>query len=152
MPDSCPVWSLDDLYAGVNSPALKADMAGCQKAAKQLETKWRGRLGELTANQLIGVIKSYETILERLGKVQSHAQLLFAANTNDAAIAKHHQSVREVGAEIRAALLFVELELAKIDEDHMAVLLKASGLRHFYPGCGVCGLWLLFSFLMKLKR
>ena len=133
MPDSCPVWSLDDLYAGVNSPALKADMAGCQKAAKQLETKWRGRLGELTANQLIGVIKSYETILERLGKVQSHAQLLFAANTNDAAIAKHHQSVREVGAEIGAALLFVELELAKIDEDHMAVLLKASGLRHFAP-------------------
>ena len=27
-------------------------------AAKQLETEWRGRLGELTANQLIGVIKS----------------------------------------------------------------------------------------------
>ena len=133
MPDSCPVWSLDDLYSGVNSPALKADMAGCQKAAKQLETEWRGRLGELTANQLIGVIKSYETILERLGKVQSHAQLLFAANTNDAAIAKHHQSVREVGAEIGAALLFVELELAKIDEGHMAVLLKASGLRHFAP-------------------
>ena len=133
MPDSCPVWSLDDLYAGINSPALKADMVGCQKAAKRLETKWRGRLGELTANQLIGVIKSYETILEHLGKVQSHAQLLFAANTNDAAIAKHHQSVREVGAEIGAALLFVELELAKIDEGQMAVLLKASGLRHFAP-------------------
>ena len=46
MPDSCPVWSLDDLYAGVNSPMLKADMVECQKAAKQLETEWRGRLGE----------------------------------------------------------------------------------------------------------
>ena len=92
MPDSCPAWSLDDLYAGVNAPALKSDVTECQKAAKQFETKWRGQLGELTANQLIGVIKSYETILERLGKVQSHAQLLFA-NTNDAAIAKHHQSV-----------------------------------------------------------
>ena len=133
MPDSCPVWSLDDLYAGVNSPALKTDMAECHRAAKQLKAEWRGRLGELTANQLIGVIKSYETILERLGKVQSHAQLLFAADTNDAAIAKHHQSVREVGAEIGAALLFVELELAKIDEDHMAALLKASGLKHFGP-------------------
>ena len=91
-------------------------MAECHTAAKQLETEWRGRLGELSANQLIGVIKSYEMVLERLGKVQSHAQLLFAADTNDAAIAKHHQSVREVGAEIGAALLFVELELAKMDE------------------------------------
>ena len=72
-------------------------------------------------------------ILERLGKVQSHAQLLFAANTNDAAIAKHHQSVREVGAEIGAALLFVELELAKIDEGRMAGLLRARGLQHFAP-------------------
>ena len=133
MPDSCPVWSLDDLYLGINAPALKADMAECQRSAKLLETEWRGRLGELTANQLIDVIKSYETILERLGKVQSHAQLLFAANTNDAAIAKHHQSVREVGAEIGAALLFVELELAKIEEGRMGVLLKASGLRHFAP-------------------
>ena len=50
------------------------------------------------------MINSYEMILERLGKVQSHAQLLFAANTNDPTIAKHHQSVREVGAEIGAAL------------------------------------------------
>ena len=133
MPDSCPVWNLDDLYIGIDAPALKADMAECHRAAKLLETEWRGRLGKLTANQLIEVIKGYETILERLGKVQSHAQLLFAANTNDAAIAKHHQSVREVGAEIGAALLFVELELARIEEGRMGVLLKASGLRHFAP-------------------
>ena len=133
MPDSCPVWSLDDLYTGVNAPAIKADLAECQKAATQLATEWRGRIGELTADQLISVIKSYETIRERLGKVQSHAQLLFAANTNDAAIAKHHQSVREVGAEIGATLLFVELELAKIDEGRMAVLMKAGGLKHFAP-------------------
>jgi oligoendopeptidase F len=133
MPDSCPVWSLDDLYEGANSPALRTDIAACRKAAKQLETEWRGRLGESTADQLIEVIKSYETILERLGKVQSHAQLLFAANTNDPTIAKHHQSVREVGAEIGAKLLFVELELAKIGEGRMAALLKGSGLEHFAP-------------------
>ena len=133
MPDSCPVWSLDDLYEGVNSSALQTDITECRTAAKELETDWRGRLGELAANQLIEVIKEYESILERLGKVQSHAQLLFAANTNDPAIAKHHQSVREFGAEIGAALLFVELELAKIDEGHLTSLLRSGELAHFAP-------------------
>ena len=61
--------------------------------------------------------KSHETILERLQGAKSRPAFI-CANTNDAAIAKHHQSVREVGAEIGAALLFVELELAKIEEGH----------------------------------
>ncbi len=68
-----------------------------------------------------------------LGKVQSHAQLLFAANTNDPAIAKHHQSIREVGAEIGASLLFVELELARLDEGHVQKLLGDAGLARFSP-------------------
>ncbi len=133
MPDSCPVWSLDDLYSGVDSPVLQTDIVACREKAMQLETEWRGRLGVSSASQLVKVINSYESILERLGKVQSHAQLLFAANTNDPTIAKHHQSVREVGAEIGAALLFVELELARLDKEQMAVLLTDTGLKHFAP-------------------
>ena len=71
--------------------------------------------------------------MERLGKVQSHAQLLFAANTNDPEIAKHHQSIREVSAEVDACLLFVELELARMDEQCLIDLMKDSALSRFAP-------------------
>ena len=124
MPDSCPIWSLGDLYDGIESSALKTDIKECRKAAKQLEIKWQGKIATISSNLLAKIVVEYESILERLGKVSSHAQLLFAANTTDPAIAKHHQSVREIGAEVVAALLFVELELARIDEKHMRGLLR----------------------------
>ena len=133
MPDSCPIWSLSDLYDGIKAPALQTDIAACRAAASTLAKDWQGKLGTISAAQLAEVIIAYEAVLERLGKVQSHAQLLFAANTNDSAIAKHHQSIREVGAEIGASLLFVELELARLDEGHVQKLLGDEGLGRFMP-------------------
>src|SRR5210317_2614091 len=96
MPDSCPIWSLRDLYDGVDSPALQTDIAACRKDALALAADWQGKIATMSGAELATVITAYETILEQLGKVQSHAQLLFAANTNDPAIAKHHQSVRKL--------------------------------------------------------
>ena len=133
MPDSCPIWSLRDLYDGVDSPALQTDIAACRKDALALAADWQGKIATMSGAELATVITAYETILEQLGKVQSHAQLLFAANTNDPAIAKHHQSVREAGSEIGAALLFVELELARLDQDHIDGLLDDAGLARFAP-------------------
>ena len=133
MPDSCPIWSLRDLYDGVDSPALQTDIAACRKDALALAADWQGKIATISGAELADVITAYEAILEQLGKVQSHAQLLFAANTNDPAIAKHHQSVREAGSEIGAALLFVELELARLDQDHVDGLLDDAGLARFSP-------------------
>ena len=133
MPDSCPIWSLTDLYDDIASPVLQTDMANCHKAALSFADEWRGRLDAVDGATLAGIIAAYETILESLGKIQSHAQLLFAANTADPAIAKHHQSVRELGAEIGAALLFVELELARLDDAALAAALENSALARFQP-------------------
>jgi len=133
MPDSCPIWDLKDLYHGVDDTKLASDVAACRKSAASLNQEWQGRLDAASGDELAAVIGRYEALLERLGKVQSHAQLLFAANTSDPAIAKHHQSMREVGSESHAQILFVELELARFDEDTMTALLATPALGHFAP-------------------
>jgi len=133
MPESCPIWNLSDLYDGVDSTALKTDIAMCLKLSIELEQSWQGKLATSSSSQLVDVIAGYEAILEHLGKVQTHAQLLFAANTNDPAIAKHHQSIREVSAKVGASLLFVELELARMDEQRLIDLMKDSALTRFAP-------------------
>ena len=133
MPESCPIWNLSDLYDGIDSTALKTDIAKCLKLSTELEQSWQGKLATSSSSQLVDVIAGYEAILEHLGKVQSHAQLLFAANTNDPAIAKHHQSIREISAKVGASLLFVELELARMDEQRLIDLLKDSALARFTP-------------------
>ena len=133
MPDSCTIWSLRDLYEVVDPPAVQTEIAACRKAALALAVDLQGKIATVSGAELAHIITAYETILEQLGKVQSHAQLLFAANTNDPAIAKHHQSMREAGSEIGAALLFVELELARLDQDHVDGLLDDAGLSRFSP-------------------
>ena len=133
MPDSCPIWDLNDLYSGFSDVKLASDVASCRKTALLLNDTWQGRLALALAEELASVISQYEALLEQLGRVQSHAQLMFAANTAEPEIARHHQSMREVGAEIHAKILFVELEIARFDEPHMAALLETSALAHFVP-------------------
>ena len=133
MPDSSPIWDLTDLYADIEDKAIANDLTWCRSAAEELSGKWTGRLDKADAETLAGVIASYEDILERLGKAGSHAQLLFAANTTDADIARHSQSIREAGAEIGSLLLFVELEIASMSQDHMDGLLQVAELAGWQP-------------------
>ena len=133
MPDSCPTWDLTDLYDGIADGAIAADIAACGQEAEQLEAAWQGRLADADGAALAGLIADYERILEMLGKAQSHAQLLFAASTNDSQIARHHQSIREASADIGARLLFIELELAALDDAHITQLLDTPALAVWQP-------------------
>ena len=133
MPDSCPTWDLTDLYDGIADGAIAADIAACRQEAEQLEAAWQGRLADADGAALAGLIADYERILEMLGKAQSHAQLLFAASTTDSQIARHHQSIREASADIGARLLFIELELAALDDAHITQLLDTPALAVWQP-------------------
>ena len=133
MPDSCPTWDLTDLYDGIADGAIAADIAACQQEAEQLAAAWQGRLADADGAALAGLIADYERILEMLGKAQSHAQLLFAASTTDSQIARHHQSIREASADIGARLLFIELELAALDDAHVTQLLDTPALAVWQP-------------------
>ena len=133
MPDSCPTWDLTDLYADIGDASIKADIEACRSSANGLAADWQGKLESAGGVELAAVITEYQRITEILGKAASHAQLEFAANTTDPDIARHHQSIREAGAEIGAALLFIELELARLPQDRMNTLLEVPALAHWAP-------------------
>ncbi|HBP59270.1 MAG TPA: oligoendopeptidase F, partial [Alphaproteobacteria bacterium] len=133
MPDSCPTWDLTDLYEGIGDDAIAADLARCRREAERMESAWQGKIGNATPQDLATLIADYEQVLEALGKAQSHAQLLFAASTTDAQIARHHQSIREASADIGARLLFVELEIAALPSDHVDRLLETPEFAAWQP-------------------
>jgi oligoendopeptidase F len=133
MPDSCPTWDLTDLYEGIGDDAIAADLARCRREAERMERGLQGKIGDATPQDLATLIADYEQVLEALGKAQSHAQLLFAASTTDAQIARHHQSIREASADIGARLLFVELEIAALPSDHVDRLLETPEFTAWQP-------------------
>ncbi len=63
---------------------------------------------------------------------------MFAADMTDPAIAKHSQTMREKASDIEAKLLFIELELAALDETAYPVKPWPTGFSITQPGCASC--------------
>jgi len=126
MPDSLPHWSLDDLYMSPDAPELARDGDICAAASLDLASKWEGMLGSATGDEIATIIETYESICEKLGRMTSFADLAFAADMTDPAVGQKAQMMRETESEISARLVFVELELAAIEETRMEQLYAES--------------------------
>ena len=126
-----PRWDLSDLYAGTDAPELEADLDRCKQEATTLEAEYKGRIDGLTGDALADLIRRYEAIDEVLSKVGSYASLLHAANVADPEIGKFYQAISERANEISTHLLFVGLEINRIDEDALAEKLQAPALAHY---------------------
>ncbi len=133
MPDMLPSWSLDDLYDGFDAAQLKTDQKDVRRMAEDLANTWQSKLHEADADALARIIGDYERIAETLGRMTSFADLAFAADMTDPEIGKHAQMMRELESDISAMLVFVELEIANIDDDHMAAHLRAPSMAYWEP-------------------
>ena len=133
MPDSLPIWNLADLYQGTDDPLISQLLTELTGQAEQLAQNWQGRLASASGAELAGLIADYETLSQQLGRILSHADLMFAADMTDPAIAKHSQTMREKASDIEAKLLFVELELAALDETAYQAALADPAFFHYQP-------------------
>jgi oligoendopeptidase F len=129
-----PAWDLSDLYAAPDAPEVQADLERADQAATALADDVKGRLDELAGDDLATVIVRYEQIEEGLGRAASYAQLLHAANTEDPQIARFFQTVQERATAIGTKILFVTLELNRIEDEALEARLEASPkLAHYRP-------------------
>ena len=129
-----PAWNLCDLYAAPDSPEVEADLERAAAAATALADEFKGQVSELDGDALAEMIARYEELEEWLGRAMSYAQLLHAANTEDAEIGRFFQTVQERVNEISTQVLFVTLELNRIEEEALEAKLAASArLAHYRP-------------------
>jgi oligoendopeptidase F len=129
-----PVWNLNDLYRSPEDPTIDRDLAAIERDAEALEARFKGQLAALDGDGLAALAESYEALEDRIGRVSSYAQLLFAANREDAAVGRFFQGVQERVTGIGTRLLFVTLELNKLDDAHLVARLAASDrLGRFRP-------------------
>ena len=128
-----PEWDLDDLYEGFDSPALKRDLAGARARAEALAERFRGRVGELDGPALAELIAGYEALTDALGRITSYASLRHAGDTSDPRAGKFLQDMRERTTDIANTLLFVTLELNRIDDAALAERLESPALARYRP-------------------
>ncbi len=121
-----PEWDLSDLYASPEAPEIDADLRAALAASSALEAEFKGKLAGLDGAGLAALIERYEQLEEQLGRVASYAQLLHAARTDDPEIGRFFQTVQERVNEAATRLLFVTLELNRIEEAALATNLEQS--------------------------
>jgi oligoendopeptidase F len=121
-----PKWDLSDLYASPEAPEIKADLERALSDATALEAEVKGRLADLDGATLGAVIERYERIEEQLGRLMSYAQLLHAAKADDPQIGRFYQTIHERVTKVGTRLLFLTLELNRIDDQALAEKLEQS--------------------------
>jgi oligoendopeptidase F len=133
-----PEWNLDDLYPGIDSPALKRDLDAADSECDAFEQAFKGRLQALAAGEGAGVVlaeavKRYEAIEDRLGRLISYASLIYAGDSTDPARAKFYGDVQERITAASIHLLFFTLELNRIEDAQLEAAMADPALGHYRP-------------------
>jgi oligoendopeptidase F len=132
--DQGPAWRLDDLYAAPDAPDIEADLTSAMAEAAALEETYKGRLAESDGDAMAEMLTRYEALDERLGRVSSYAQLRHAADRDDPEVGRFFQTIQERTNDIWTKLLFVGLEINKLEDEVLAAKLEQSAaLRRFRP-------------------
>ena len=126
-----PRWNLSDLYAGPECKELQSDIADARDRARSLSESHAGKIASLDGAVLGQLIADYETVQEILGRLTSYAYLRYCTNMEDPDTAQFFQNLSEAATEISSDLLFLTLELNRIDDDKLNSRLDAAPLSHY---------------------
>ncbi|MBM3573608.1 MAG: M3 family oligoendopeptidase, partial [Alphaproteobacteria bacterium] len=128
-----PEWDLSDLYDGIESGKLAADLEGARKSALAFRDQYQGKLAELSGPALGAAVAAYERLDETLGRIGSFAQLVYARDMTDAATGRFYQNMQERTTDISTVTLFFTLELNRMDDAVLERKLTDPGLARYRP-------------------
>jgi oligoendopeptidase F len=133
-----PVWDLSALYAGMDAPAVRADLDAAETEAIAFENTHKGRLDGLARGKSAGIdladaLVRYERLEDLLGRLASFAGLVYAGETTDPVRAKFYGDIQEKITAISSHLLFFTLELNRIDDGLIDQAMAEPRLGHYRP-------------------
>jgi oligoendopeptidase F len=133
-----PEWNLDDLYSGLDDPAIARDLDRADVECVAFENAYKGKLTELARSPDAGAalaeaVRRYEATDDVMGRLGSYAGLLHAGNTVDPARTKFYGDVQERLTAASTHLLFFSLELNRIDDALIEAAMQDPALGHYRP-------------------
>lgn len=117
------LWDLSIFYDSPDDPAIQQDLEKVQKMADEFAAKYRGRVAQLDAEEMIDAMIEQEAISDASGRIGSYAFLNFSTDTTDPKRGALVQKVTESGAELSQKLMFFDLEWKDVPDEQAAKLL-----------------------------
>jgi oligoendopeptidase F len=114
MPESLPRWDLSLIYSTDTDRA--ADEKRIVELASAFAAAHRGKIAGLSDAELEAVLEEHRVISNMLSRLFVHAYLTFASNTASTDAQALVARTEELGAGVRASLVFFDLELGRLPE------------------------------------
>ena len=133
-----PVWDLNALYPGLDSPEIKRDLERADRECLSFEQAFKGRLQVLASGPGAGqalaeAVKRYEALDDLLGRLISYASLVYAGDNSDPTRAKFYGDMQGRVTDASLHLLFFALELNRIDDVALDAAMTDPALGHYRP-------------------
>ncbi|WP_028582860.1 M3 family oligoendopeptidase [Desulfogranum mediterraneum] len=110
------IWALEDLYQGLDDPAIGRDKEWCLATAQALAEQYRGRVAQLSGDQLAGLVAELERLDCRLSRLETYAYLNFTTQTGDAPASALLQEIEELASSVGQLTVFFRLEWNTLDK------------------------------------
>src|SRR5207248_4736965 len=128
-----PEWDLSDLYPGPDSEPLMHDLSALAEGAEAFRGRYEGGLAALSGAELGAAVEAYERLQEKIGRILSYASLVHAGNLSDPEIGRFYQTMQERTNAVSTALLFLTLELNRLDDAELEAKVADPALAHYRP-------------------
>ena len=128
-----PGWDLTDLYPGPQSDEVRRDLERAAAEAEVLHEDHAGAVAGLGGEALGALIARYEAVRETLERLTGYAYLVYCTAMDEAETGRFFQTVREETTAIESRLLFLPLELNRIEEEALEDMLEAPALARYAP-------------------
>ena len=128
-----PSWDLSDFYSSIKDKKISLDLKKIAADSAKFTKTFSGKITKLSASQLFSAIKNYEEVAEKIGKISSYSYLIYASDLSNHDNVSFHQNISEALNKFESQLVFFTLELNKIDDKKLTILLKNSDLKKYQP-------------------
>ena len=125
------LWDLQALYPATEGPETQQDMVRCQELAETLAAEVVGRIADIDAPAINGVVERLEAIDILLARLETFAFLHFITQTGDASASALLQQVEELAARVGRVTVFFRLEWNRLSEEEAQQRLQQPVLRQY---------------------
>lgn len=128
-----PEWDLSEYYKSVDDPQIQKDLALYDKKAKDFVKKYRGRVKDLDASEMLKLFKAKEDMRRIAGKLGGFAHLNSTTNMLDSKATALYQKVEESLTDSGKDLVFFSIEFNKLSNKRIDELLQDKKLKAYTP-------------------
>jgi len=120
-----PTWNLKDFYSDFKSNKINEDIKFLKNKAIAFNTKYKGKLSNLSVSNLEVAIKEFEEIEEKAQFIHSFAFLSYCTDQTNEEKSKFFQDIEEKINQIQMNVIFFTIDINKLPKNKSESLNKS---------------------------